>query len=431
MEEKNNQQQEEYELIRETIKTRPINRKKLFRRTVITAAMAVIFGVLACITFLVLEPVFSNLLSPKEEQPVPEVVEIPLEEDEVLPQDMILEEETPSQSPIIIKEVGDTTSSIERYSRLYTEMYDISRDAKRSIVTVTGVNEDTDWFNNTYESKGQTTGLIVANNGIEQLILTDYATISNSENIRVTYFNDLTVEATIKGSDKNTGLAIVAVKNSILPAVLLDEKIIANLGSSRSSSLLGSPIIALGRPLGNIESIEYGMITSKSSVLNMVDNNYELMTTDLHGNASSAGIIYNLSSEVVGIIYQKGPADTSIISVLGISDIKKTIERMSNAKPRAYLGVIGTDVTAYAASQGIPQGAYVTSVEMNSPALKAGIQSGDVITQVDSYEISTYSIFTEAITVHEPEEEASITVRRYGVDGYRDVTITVVLGELR
>lgn len=431
MEEKNNQQQEEYELIRETIKTRPINRKKLFRRTVITAAMAVIFGVLACITFLVLEPVFSNLLSPKEEQPVPEVVEIPLEEDEVLPQDMILEEETPSQSPIIIKEVGDTTSSIERYSRLYTEMYDISRNVKRSIVTVTGVNEDTDWFNNTYERKGQTTGMIVANNSIEQLILTDYATISNSENIRVTYFNDLTVEATIKGSDKNTGLAIVAVKNSILPSTLLDEKIIANLGSSRSSSLLGLPIIAVGRPLGNIDSIEYGMITSKSSVLNMVDNNYELMTTDLHGNASSTGVIYNLSSEVVGIIYQKGPADSSIISVLGISDIKKTIERMSNGKPRAYLGVIGTDVTAYAASQGIPQGAYVTSVEMNSPALKAGIQSGDVITQVDSYEISTYSNFTEAITVHEPEEEASITVRRYGVDGYRDVTITVVLDELR
>lgn len=431
MEEIKNQQQEEYEIIRETIKTRSINRKKLFQRTVITAAMAVIFGVLACITFLVLEPVFSNLLSPKEEQPVAEVVTIPLDEDEVLPQDMILEEETPNSSPIIIKEVGDSISSIERYGRLYTEMYDISRDSKRSTVTVTGVSEDKDWFNNTYENKGQTTGLIVANNGIEQLVLTDYDTIRNSENIRVTYFNDLTVEAELKGTDKNTGLAIVAVKNYLLPKVLLDEKLIANLGSSRSSSLLGSPIIAIGRPLGNIDSIEYGMITSKSTMLNMIDNNYELMTTDMHGNANSTGVIYNLSAEVVGIIYQKGPVDNSIISVLGISDIKKTIERMSNAKPRAYLGIIGTDVTTYAASQGIPQGAYVTSVELDSPAMKAGIQSGDVITKVDNIEIATYSIFTEAITIHEPEEEASITVRRMGVDGYKDVTITVVLGEIR
>lgn len=431
MEEKNTQQQEEYELIRETIKTRPINRKKLFRRTVITAAMAVIFGVLACITFLVLEPVFSNLLSPKDEQPVAEVVKIPLQEDEILPQDMILQEETPSPSPVIIKEVGDSSSSVERYSHLYTELYNITRDIKRSTVTVTGISEDTDWFNNKYENKGQTTGLIVANNGIEQLILTDYATISDAINIKVTYFNDLTVDGLLKDTDKNTGLAIIAVKNYMLPSVLLDEKIVANLGSSKSSSPLGLPIIAIGRPLGNIDSIEYGMITSKGNMLNLVDNNYELMTTDLHGTEDSTGIIYNLSAEVIGIIYQKGPADSSIISVLGISDIKKTIERMSNATPRAYLGVIGTEVTPYAASQGIPQGAYVTGVEMDSPAMKAGIQSGDVITKVDNIEISTYSIFTEAITIHEPEDEASITVRRLGVDGYKDVTITVVLGELR
>lgn len=431
MEEKNTQQQEEYELIRETIKTRPINRKKLFRRTVITAAMAVIFGVLACITFLVLEPVFSNLLSPKDEQPVAEVVKIPLQEDEILPQDMILQEETPSPSPVIIKEVGDNSSSIERYSHLYTELYNISRDTRRSTVTVTGISEDIDWFNNTYENKGQTTGLIVANNGIEQLILTDYETIRDAQSIKVTYFNDLTVEALVKGTDSNTGLAVIAVKNYMLPSVLLDEKLIAKLGSSRSGSLLGIPVIAIGRPLGNIDSIEYGMITSKGNMLNLVDNNYELMTTDLHGNKDSTGVIYNLSAEVIGIIYQKGPADSSIISVLGISDIKKTIERMSNAAPKAYLGVIGTEVTAYAASQGIPQGAYVTGVDIDSPAMKAGIQSGDVITKVDNIEISTYSIFTEAIAIHEPEEEASITVRRMGVDGYKDVTITVVLGELR
>ena len=81
MEEINNQ--EEYELIRERIKTRPINRKKLIRRTVITAAMAVIFGVLACITFLVLEPVFSNMLTP-EEEPVASEVKIPIDEEEIL-----------------------------------------------------------------------------------------------------------------------------------------------------------------------------------------------------------------------------------------------------------------------------------------------------------------------------------------------------------
>ena len=65
------EQNQNYEMIKERMKERPINRKKLMRRTMITVSMAVIFGVFACITFLVLEPVISNLLYP---EPAPEVV---------------------------------------------------------------------------------------------------------------------------------------------------------------------------------------------------------------------------------------------------------------------------------------------------------------------------------------------------------------------
>ena len=73
------EQNQNYEMIKERMKERPINRKKLMRRTLITVSMAVIFGVFACITFLVLEPVISNLLYP---EPAPEVVELPEEMDE-------------------------------------------------------------------------------------------------------------------------------------------------------------------------------------------------------------------------------------------------------------------------------------------------------------------------------------------------------------
>lgn len=432
MEETNNQQKEEYEIIRERIKTRPINRKKLFRRTVITAAMAVIFGVLACITFLVLEPIFSNLLTP-EEEPSPEVVEIPLDKEEVLPQDMILEDEEPvTQTQIIVHETGEKTTALEDYNSLYNELSDLYRTAKRSVVTVTGVNQDVDWFNNSYESKGTTSGLIVANNGIEQLILTDNAAIAGSENIKITYYNDITVEGTVKETDKNTGLAVVAIQNRDLPDVLLDEAIIANLGNSRTNRLLASPIIAIGHPLGNVDSVEYGMVTSKNNVINKIDNNYELLTTDMPGNSNSNGVVFNLSGEVIGLIYQKGNAgDASTISLLGISDIKKSIERMSNGNPRAYLGVIGTDVTLEAVDKGVPIGAYVTGIDMDSPAMTAGIQSGDVVVSIDEYEITTYAVLTEAILAHQPEEEANIRVKRMNGEEYSEVTISVQLGELR
>ena len=79
----------------EKIKQRPINRRKLIRRTIITAAMAVIFGLIACFTFLVLEPIFSKWLNPEEE---PQVIVLPEDQEEMLPEEMLAENQ-PTESP--------------------------------------------------------------------------------------------------------------------------------------------------------------------------------------------------------------------------------------------------------------------------------------------------------------------------------------------
>ena len=427
MEEINNQ--EEYELIRERIKTRPINRKKLIRRTVITAAMAVIFGVLACITFLVLEPVFSNMLTP-EEEPVASEVKIPIDEEEILPEDMILEDEEETRTQIIYQEKERTTTVLEDYNALYDEIYNLSKNCQKSVVKVAGVSQDVDWFNVAYESKEVTTGLIIANNGIELLILTDGSVIKNSENIDVTFFNELVTGAVVKETDKNTGLAIIAVPVDQLTATLLDPDIIAKLGNSKTNRLLAAPVIAVGRPVSNVTSIEQGMITSKSNIINLIDNNYEMFTTDMRGYDASNGVIFNMSGEVLGIIWQKNAAlDKNTLNAIGISDLKRTIERMSNGKKRAYLGIRGTDVTLDAINLGVPVGAYVLEIDMESAAMKAGIQSGDVITKIDGFEITSYTVFTEAIGLHDPGDEVTVTVKRQSGDEYKEMDITVVLGE--
>lgn len=427
MEEINNQ--EEYELIRERIKTRPINRKKLIRRTVITAAMAVIFGVLACITFLVLEPVFSNMLTP-EEEPVANEVKIPIEEEEILPEDMILEDEEETRTQIIYQEKERTTTVLEDYNALYDEIYNLSKNCQKSVVKVAGVSQDVDWFNVAYESKEVTTGLIIANNGIELLILTDGSVIKNSENIDVTFFNELVTGAVVKETDKNTGLAIIAVPVDQLTATLLDPDIIAKLGNSKTNRLLAAPVIAVGRPVSNVTSIEQGMITSKSNIINLIDNNYEMFTTDMRGYDASNGVIFNMSGEVLGIIWQKNAAlDKNTLNAIGISDLKRTIERMSNGKKRAYLGIRGTDVTLDAINLGVPVGAYVLEIDMESAAMKAGIQSGDVITKIDGFEITSYTVFTEAIGLHDPGDEVTVTVKRLSGEEYKEMDITVVLGE--
>ncbi len=80
----NEVQKADSDFITERIKQRPVNKVKLLRRTLITAAMAVIFSLVACLTFLILEPVFSNWLYP-EEEPAP--IEFPAETEEMLPED--------------------------------------------------------------------------------------------------------------------------------------------------------------------------------------------------------------------------------------------------------------------------------------------------------------------------------------------------------
>ena len=83
----------EYEFVHETIKKKPVNKKKLLRRTVLTAALAVVFGLVACVTFLLIEPVINNVLNPEKISKV----EFPEEKKEVKPQELLTEESVARQ----------------------------------------------------------------------------------------------------------------------------------------------------------------------------------------------------------------------------------------------------------------------------------------------------------------------------------------------
>ena len=97
----------DFEFLQEKIKERPVNKRRLLKRTIITASMAVLFGLLACLSFLLLEPVLNNWLYPEEE---PEVVTFPQEQNEMLPEDMLTEGTTASQEET---EEGTSHSSEE------------------------------------------------------------------------------------------------------------------------------------------------------------------------------------------------------------------------------------------------------------------------------------------------------------------------------
>ncbi len=426
----------DFEFMREKIKERPINRKKLVKKTMVTASMAVVFGLIACVTFLVLEPVFSNWLYPEEG---PKQVTFPEVENEMLPEDMLQSEiQIPFNENTTNVEKGneestaeDFTLEVEDYQILYNKLYEIAKEGEKSLVTVTGVTSDVDWFNNTYESKGQTSGLILADNGKELLILADKKTVEEAEVIQVTFCDGEQATAQIRSSDASIGISIISIPLEGIGEDTKDSIKLADLGSSNSMNLTGSAIIAIGTPMGTNNSVAYGMLTSVGNPISVTDNLYKLMTTDIYGSQNAGGILLNMTGKVIGIIRMNyNEEDTkNLISAIGITEMKKTIEKLSNGQQMAYLGIEACNVTVEANIQtGVPFGAYVTEISMDSPAMQSGIQSGDIIIKMGSQKIENMSQYVDALLAYEPEDEMQVTVMRQVKNEYKEMPFTVKLG---
>ena len=426
------------DFLREKIKQKPVNHKKLLRRTIITAAMAVLFGIVACLTFLLLEPVINNWLYPEEEaQEVKFPEESPVEEmnpEDMLTEDMVKEEmEPPELGDEQIEELlSQVDFGVEEYKSVYEELAGIARDVGRSIVTVTGVTSDVDWFNNTYENESAVSGIILANNGQEMLILASMNNVSDAERIVVTFCDNTQAESELLQKDKATGLAVLSVSLDSIDEATMDVINIAELGSSNINNIVGTPVMALGSPMGTSDSVCYGFITSSGSIIDKADSAYRLISTDIYASKNATGVLSDLEGHIVGIIDNSynGEDKGNLLSAYGISELKRTITKMSNNQERAYLGVYGTDVPKEAESEyDIPEGAYIKEIEMDSPAMTAGIQSGDVITMVGSATITNYGELLNLLYTMEPEDTIAFTVMRQGMNGYQRMKIEVTLGK--
>lgn len=426
MEEKETKQ--DFDFMKEKIKERPVNKKKLLRRTIITASMAVVFGLVACLTFLVLEPLFSNWLYPEEE---PQQVTFPAEEDEMLPEDMLVSEtETETETALneIIVPPAEAEFEAEDYQTLYDNLYKLAQENSKAIVTVTGVTSDRDWFNIPYENRGRASGVIVADTGKEYLILVDKSQIETVETIRVTFRDGAQADAELKNADPVTGMAIVGVKKETLGEEAKSQLMVATLGSSNNPNVLGSPVLILGSPYGTGNSIAYGMITSMGNVLHLPDAIYKLIKTDIYGSTKASGAVFNMRGQVIGIVNESFNEEgmENQLNAIGISELKNTIERLSNGQEQAYIGIYGTDVTLEAQQeQNVPMGAYVTEIELDSPAMQAGIQSGDIITKLGGQTITSYSDYIGQLSYVTAGNTVVVTVMRQGQNEYRELDIEV------
>ena len=152
-------------------------------------------------------------------------------------------------------------------------MLEVTEKPKRALVTVIGITNQMDYFNQNYENQQQISGLIVADNGQDLFILTEYRIVENVERIQVTFWDETMVDATYQRHDPSTGLTIVKVDESKLDEETRDGLAVAPLGSSYLVSQ-GDPVVAVGSPVGYSDSIAYGVVTSVTNKISALDNEY-------------------------------------------------------------------------------------------------------------------------------------------------------------
>ena len=435
------EQNNKSDFVIEKIKERPINKKKLLRRTVITATMAVMFGLIACFTFLILEPVISNWLYPKEEPP--QVVVFPEDEEEMVPEQMLsdnLEDEGISVPIIDRKKKQEIQAAMEYYqwdvddySKMYATLGEFAKDLQEYMVTVTAREDHQDWLDKTDSKKTQISGVVVGNNGRELLILTSYSSIKDADALSVKFYDGYKLDAEIKQKHSSSDIAIVSVLISSM-GDRIDQVRIAPLGSSGVESYLTTPIIAVGKYMEEEDVIQYGTIISHKKEVSLVDANFELLMTDIHGSTGGTGFLFNLKGQVVGMIPGKKPSTEvkDMVMAYEIGDLKRLISRLSNGYDIPYAGIIGTMVSEEIHEEDqVPLGIYVKSVTMNSPAMKAGIQPGDVVVAVNDKSINSFRDYFNLLAELESGATIRLKVMRFSVNDFRELEFNIVLDEAK
>jgi serine protease Do len=132
---------------------------------------------------------------------------------------------------------------------------------------------------------------------------------------------------------------------------------------------------------------------------------------------------------VVGILTSERNAGLeSLLAAYGISELKSRIEKMANGEALSYLGITGMDVTREANERlGVPFGAYILSVEMDSPAMTAGLQAGDIVTSMNGSVISSMYDYSSQLQSRREGDSVELRVQRQVQDEYKEIIVTMVV----
>ena len=273
-------------------------------------------------------------------------------------------------------------------------------------------------------------------------IATNNHVVADADSLKVQFVDNETVECKVQGTDASDDLAVVKVALSDIKDSTLKEIKVATVNEDTDTLEVGQGVIAIGNALGYGQSVTNGIISALGRTVTVQDeqtgetvvNNTMIQTNAAINPGNSGGALLNASGEVVGINSAKY-SDTSVEGfgyAIPMSDAMPIVEQLIekgqvDQSKAAFLGIQGQDISSSVASAyNMPQGVYVYQVVSGSPAEKAGLRQGDIITEFDGQTITGMTQLKQLIASHKSGDEVKMTMKRLE-NGYKEKSITVTL----
>lgn len=334
----------------------------------------------------------------------------------VAPTETPVPEETPAPTPI------------DTYLQIYDAIRQVAEDVSDAFVTVEAIEQGVDWFQEVYEKRTRTTGLILGNDGVDLLILVGTEQFTGANAIDV-FFDEAMIPGRIYSMDRDYGLAVIAVALNQIPKELMTQ-IEMGLFAEAEEIIAGTPVIALGAPNGYEGSMEFGMITSLGSAVSVTDGEVSSFTTNITEYTGGYGFVVNLEGKILGLIthtHKVNPGD-GIFTAISLDSIRGVIIKLLNNADRAYFGIKGQDIPKNLKKEyALENGVYVREVENASPALAAGIKAGDILVSVGGVPVGGIRGFSDMILGRSTREIVQVKLLRKAEDGLREMTVEVLL----
>lgn len=399
-------------------------RKKMPKAVAVTG-LALLFGVVSSATFLT-----SNIIGEK----------------------ILGLDDSSRNTSSSTKSVNSNASLSQTSSVVTSDVSDIVDRVMPSIVSITnmGVEEVRSFFGGVTEQTSESagTGIIISQNDSELLIVTNNHVVEGSNTLTVTFEDETSVEANIKGTNAEYDVAVIAVPLESIPDETMDVISVATLGDSTALKV-GEPAIAIGNALGYGQSVTTGVISAlnrsvsetDSQTGQTVESSAKLIQTDAAINpGNSGGALVNASGEVIGINSSKliGETVEGVGYAIPISDVSDLIQELMNQETKTkvdeadqgVIGITGMDVPAeYSEQLNMPNGVYVTEVSPNGGAAAAGMTRGCIITAINGTSVDSMSALQEQLQYYAKGETVTLTIQVLQTNGeYAEQSVEVTLG---